>query len=279
MDKNYAAEYRRLHEEHWWWRSREEAVFGLLRTLDPGRGNQRILDVGCGDGLMFNQLAQFGAVEGVEIDRSIVSEDNPWQDNIHIAPFDENFKPGKTYDRILMLDVLEHLPDPAGALRHALGLLAPRGKLVVTVPAFRLLWTTHDELNHHYTRYTRRSFRKLTDGAARIQQDRYLFHWLFLAKLLVRAKEMLVPSAPQPPRVPPRWLNNLLYCVTRCEERWLQFLNIPLGGSYLAVVEPAVFASEQTSQSHLEIALPAPSMQLAPNGTSLATHLPPLVPA
>jgi 2-polyprenyl-3-methyl-5-hydroxy-6-metoxy-1,4-benzoquinol methylase len=35
-----------------------------------------------------------------------------------------------------MLDVLEHLEDPVAALRHALGLLAPEGTMIITVPAF-----------------------------------------------------------------------------------------------------------------------------------------------
>jgi len=226
MDSGYAEEYRRLHEQHWWWRSREETVLSLLGELNQGHGNQRILDIGCGDGLMFDELAEFGEVEGVEIDGSIVSPNNPWRDAIHVAPFDEKFQPEKTYDTILMLDVLEHLPNPVAALRHSLGLLAPGGKLVITVPAFRFLWTTHDDLNHHFTHYTRASFRQLADGVARIQQDRYLFHWLFLAKLLVRVKESFFATKPRPPR----WLNGFLYHVMRCEQRWLRGLNLPLGG-------------------------------------------------
>ncbi len=267
MDSRYAAEYRRLHEQHWWWRSREEMVLALLGELDHGLGNQRILDVGCGDGLMFDRLAEFGAVEGVEIDASIVGPDNPWRDAIHVASFDESFQPGKTYHTILMLDVLEHLPEPAAALRHALGLLAPHGKLIITVPAFPWLWTTHDDLNHHFTRYTRGSFRRLIDGVARIHQDRYLFHWLFLAKLLVRVKESFYTTSPQPPRVPPRWLNRWLLGLTRWEQRLLRGFDVPLGGSYLAVVEPAIRGSQESTQPILNIAIPATSIQLATGTT------------
>jgi len=267
MDSGYAAEYRRLHEQHWWWRSRQEIVLELLRGLRPGGGRQRLLNVGCGDGLMFDELAAFGVVEGVEIDGSIVSPDNPWRDAIHVGPFDETFQPRRTYDTILMLDVLEHLAEPAAALRHALGLLAPRGKLIVTVPAFRSLWTTHDDLNHHVTRYTRESFRELTTGVARVEQDCYLFQWLFLAKLLVRAKESLIPTFPQSPRVPPRWLNGLLYGLTRCEQRWLRKFDLPWGSSYLAVVEPAVRAAEKPATPIVDLALSALPLQLAAGAT------------
>jgi 2-polyprenyl-3-methyl-5-hydroxy-6-metoxy-1,4-benzoquinol methylase len=241
--------------------TREETVLALLRELNQDQSDQRLLDIGCGDGLMFDDLAEFGNVEGVEIDATIVSPTNPWRDAIHITPFDETFQPGKTYGTILMLDVLEHLPDPAAALRHAMSLLEPRGNLIITVPAFRCLWTTHDDLNHHYTRYTRHSFRQLASGVAWIQQDRYLFHWLFLAKLLVRVRESFFKTNPQPPRLPPGWLNGLLYHVTRCELQWMRGLHLPFGGSYLAVVKPAFHATQDTTTVLPDVAIPATSIQ------------------
>lgn len=94
-------------------------------------------------------------------------------------------------------------------------------------------------------------------GVARIQQDCYLFHWLFLAKVIVRAREMLFKTHPQPPRVPPRWLNGLLYGITRCELHWLRGLNVPLGSSYLAVVEPAHRILETTTTAVLDVPLSA----------------------
>ena len=213
--------------------------------------------------LSFEALAEFGDVEGVEVDASIISPNNPWRNAIHVAPFDDRFKPGRTYDTILMLDVLEHLSDPEMALRHALDLLAPGGKLVITVPAFRMLWTSHDDLNHHFTRYTRGSLRSLTNGLARIQQDRYLFHWLFLAKLLVRAKESLIRTRPRPPRIPPRWLNESFYRLTNFEQRWLRWLKLPIGGSYLAVVEPLTRPLKNRRPIIANLAIPVTASQFS----------------
>jgi hypothetical protein len=44
-------------------------------------------------------------------------------------------------------------------------LLGPAGQIVVTVPAFNWLWTSHDELNHHVERYTAREMRDLMNDA------------------------------------------------------------------------------------------------------------------
>lgn len=158
MRADYGASYRELYEHHWWWRARERAILDVLRVEQPADGWKRILDVGCGDGLFFEELSRFGEVEGVEPTEALVSNSGAHRSNIHIVSFDEKFQPGKQYSLILMLDVLEHLAEPAAALRHALDLLTPQGTLLITVPAFRLLWTNHDVINDHYTRYTKRSF-------------------------------------------------------------------------------------------------------------------------
>ena len=119
-------------------RARREAAIlrEVGRLLGPG-GSHNILDVGCGDGLLFDKLAPYGHVEGVEVDPLTVSADGPWRQRIHIGPFDESYRPERQFDLILMLDVLEHLPKPAAALQHAASLLSRDGVVLVTVPAFR----------------------------------------------------------------------------------------------------------------------------------------------
>ena len=165
MRDDYLQRYRELYQQHWWWRAREKLILKTLRTEQPPGGWKRILDVGCGDGLLFDELTPLGEVEGVEPSAASVSEKGPHRSRIHTCPFDENFQPGKEFTLILMLDVLEHLADPAAALRRALALLAPAGRLLVTVPAFNALWTNHDLVNEHVTRYTRRTFRELARQA------------------------------------------------------------------------------------------------------------------
>src|SRR5690349_6712282 len=153
----------------------------------------RILDVGCGDGLFFDRLLEFADVEGIESEAALISPGNQHRRRIHVCQLDANFNPAAPYDVVLMLDVLEHIQEPTPVLRRALELLAPGGRVIVTVPAFQRLWTTHDDLNHHYVRYTKRSFRKLADAAAmQVERERYLFQWTFLPKLGAHAAEAVV---------------------------------------------------------------------------------------
>jgi len=239
MDAQYAVRYRELYERHWWWRARERLVLDVLRERRPARGWRTILDVGCGDGLFFDALAQLGGVElveGVEPAEALVSRDGPHASRIHVVPFDAGFDPGRRYSLVLMLDVLEHLRNPIAALRHALALLESDGMLLATVPAFMALWTRHDELNHHYTRYDKRSFRGLADAAGLLVDDaRYFFHWTALAKLGTRLFEGVVPGPPAPPRVPPRPVNAALFALSRFEQRLTRRVALPFGSSLLVV--------------------------------------------
>jgi SAM-dependent methyltransferase len=239
MDPEYGRKYRELYERHWWWRARERVILDVLRRHAPpgGWGPGRVLDIGCGDGLFFDGLAEFGqAVQGVEPAAALVSDDPARRSRIFIGPFDARYQPGCTFRLIVMLDVLEHLDDPVGALRHALSLLDTDGVFLATVPAFRSLWTTHDDLNEHRTRYTKASMRALAAaGGLRIDRMEYFFHWTYPVKLAQRAVEAATHPAPKPASVPSSPINSALYNLSTWERALVGRLGLPFGSSLLVV--------------------------------------------
>jgi SAM-dependent methyltransferase len=239
VDPEYGRRYRDLYERHWWWRARERVILDALRRHAPpgGWGKGNVLDIGCGDGLFFDRLGEFGdSVQGVEPAAALVSDDPSRRGRIFIGPFDERYQPEKTFRLIVMLDVLEHLDDPAGALRHALSLLDAQGVFLATVPAFRSIWTTHDDINAHRTRYTTSSMRALAAaGGLRIDRMAYFFHWTYPAKLAQRAVEAVTHPTPKPARVPPAPINAALYGLSTCERALVGRLGLPFGSSLLVV--------------------------------------------
>lgn len=236
MDEVYAREYAALYRDHWWWRARERFVLYLLRRFLPDTDNPRILDVGCGPGYLLDRLAELGEPEGLEPDPEVLPAESAAAHTVHAVPFDDSFEPGYRYGRILMLDVLEHLPEPDAALGNVARLLDPGGVFVATVPAFNALWTQHDVLNRHYTRYRKGQLSSMVGRAGlTVVHARYFFHLLFFPKLVVRALERLRPRPPAPPKLPSKAVNRFWFGVCVAEQALTRRVRPPLGSSVVVV--------------------------------------------
>jgi SAM-dependent methyltransferase len=235
MDTAYATAYLGLYRNHWWWRTRETILLRTLARLIDRDRVARILDVGCGAGLFFDALAPFGHVEGIESDEALVQQSGKWRDRISIGELDNLFRPDEPFDTILMLDVLEHVANPEQVLGSARRILRPGGRIVVTVPAFECLWTSHDDLNHHFRRYTAQELRRtIRDAGLLTERVSYMFQSLVIPKLFVRAIEAVKGGAPQVPRVPSPAVNTMLRMWFQAESHASKWL--PFGTSLMAIV-------------------------------------------
>lgn len=240
MEREYAAAYADLYRRHWWWRAREDFLMEVLDAELTSLRRPAILDVGCGAGLFFRRLEELGEAYGVESDVTMRTGREEVDQRIHWGTL-ESHHPGRRYGAILFLDVLEHVERPQELLRLALDLLTDDGVVIATVPAFRLLWTKHDDVNEHVERYTKASFVRVAEAAGlRTKSLRYFFHWVFLAKLAVRASEAVRgrPSVPSVPGVPGPLLNRALYSLSRSEQVLRLDRALPFGSSLLYVGVP-----------------------------------------
>lgn len=104
-------------------------------------GGRRILDVGCGSGALAGALRDSGAayVAGVELHAEPAAAARQRLDLLvegDLARVPLPFSPA-SFDAIIFADVLEHVADPESAMRRYLPLLAPSGRVVVSVPNMR----------------------------------------------------------------------------------------------------------------------------------------------
>jgi SAM-dependent methyltransferase len=237
MEASYGAQYARLYREHWWWRAREVVILDVLRSLRPNPGSS-ILDVGCGDAVSFPALSEFGTVRGIEVDENLLDPSGPFRERISTRPLGDRIydDPSWRFDLITALDVIEHIDDDRAAVSSMVAMLRPGGLLVVTVPAFEVLWDEHDEINHHRRRYTATGLRKTLEGVGLdLLQVRYLFRGLFIPKLLVRlvnagrSRKVAQNAIPRPA------INMTLRQLCVLENRLLQHVPVPFGTSVIGV--------------------------------------------
>jgi SAM-dependent methyltransferase len=108
----------------------------LLRSvhdqLPPGGA---VLDVGCASGGLLAALEDHaGRRVGIEPDPVAATAARRHADEVHVGSV-HDVEPGdRSFDVVVLGDVLEHVADPDGALRRAAGWVAPGGRLVLSVP-------------------------------------------------------------------------------------------------------------------------------------------------
>lgn len=85
-----------------------------------------------------------------------------------------NVDPGKVFDTILYIDVLEHIEQDTRELNAAAELLSPGGYLLVLAPAWECLMSPFDRAIGHFRRYNRRTLEALTPQQLHIVCSFYL---------------------------------------------------------------------------------------------------------
>jgi hypothetical protein len=99
-------------------------------------------------------------------------------------------RPTGRFDRILMLDVIEHVEHDAEFVESTVGdLLTDGGIALISVPAYQSLFSSHDRILRHHRRYSPADCRRLLEKSGlAVIADGGLFHSL----LPVRAGQIVL---------------------------------------------------------------------------------------
>lgn len=230
-----------LQSRHWWFRGRRRILARLIAGLGlPDRAS--LLEVGTGTGGNLGMLARFGAVKGVERDdyaRGVARRlAGP---GVEVAagelpdglPFD-----GERFDLVCLLDVLEHVDDDRAVLAALRARTRDGGFLLLTVPAYRWLWSAHDQALGHKRRYTAGRLRAVVPPGWRLRRVSYFNTLLSPPAMALRFHDRLFRrQRPTGHGLPPAPINALLEAVFAAERHWLARAGLPFGLSLLAVLE------------------------------------------
>lgn len=249
-------EYSRMDAEEttgWWFVGKRLFIHATLQEFAILGPKAMILDAGCGTGAVLrsfseglpSQLAKYpsGSNELYGLDPARLAirfarkkcpaklvcgtaEQLPYRD--------------ETFDLVLLLDVLEHLDDDAGALQEVYRVLKIGGHVVLTVPAFPCLWSDHDVALHHRRRYRRRQVAQLLERVP--FEHRYLgciYASVFPAAVVYRLWRRGHPA--RQPRADlgtaPPTLNYFLCRLMEMEARLATRVEQPFGTSILALAK------------------------------------------
>ncbi len=177
------------------WEIARARFFGkVVADAIPAGAPARVLDVGSGDGYLARSL-----LGGIPVGSSVTCVDSNYTD-AELQRFASppivglsfaRARPAERFDVILLLDVIEHVADDRAFLDEILGgSLDANGLVVVSVPAWDLLYGKHDLALKHFRRYQPAQCRALLQSAGlEIVHDGGLFHSLLLPRAVQRIGE------------------------------------------------------------------------------------------
>lgn len=206
-----------------------------------------VLDVGTGPGIHLPFLGQRRLI-AADLSATALTELRrrfPTLDTVHGNLVDPAFVAtvaSRGVDTITCLNVLEHIPDDAAALRTCRSILAPRrGRLILVVPAHQALYGAMDRLAGHVRRYSRRGLVHLlrAQGFAPLRVRHFNcvggLAWYLNAKL-VTVRDLSSPAVNGQIRI----FGTLVLPLARVADAIAgRALRLPFGQSLVVVATPA----------------------------------------
>jgi SAM-dependent methyltransferase len=192
-------EYRKLAETEdrmWYFRAlHRRRAHWLARLLPPGP--VRVLDAGCGTGgfiRMLRTTRPAWIVAGVDLSPLAcrLARERTGAEITEGSIMDLPYADAE-FDAVTTGDVLYHIDDTAAALREFARCVKPGGVVVVNEPAYKWLWSYHDEAVQSKHRFTRPELVALFRMVG--LEVRFASYANMLPLPLVAARRKLLPPA------------------------------------------------------------------------------------
>lgn len=152
--------YGLADKDHFWIQWRFAAFFDQLKSAGiPTNSTFKVLDIGCGNGILSEQIEKNTEwiVDGTDLSIEGLKANAPKRGDLYLYNISEKrpeFK--EKYDIIFLFDILEHLTNVNEFIAAALFHLKPEGYCFINVPALPSLHSTYDKVVGHFRRYNKK---------------------------------------------------------------------------------------------------------------------------
>lgn len=239
-----------MEEENWWYLGRRDVIKTLLNCFIKNRKNLKILDAGCGAGSTIKILERYGKVTGIDINENMVkfcrkNKIDVINANVTRLPFKDD-----SFDLVVILEVLEHLKEEKKALAEIYRVLKFDGLILISVPAFPLLWGNQDIAALHKRRYSKiELIEKVQDVGFSVIKTSYMNFLLFLPISLFRLMRNAFfgtkASLDSEIFSGSLFLNHYLSTFLKIEALLMRKFNLPFGITLFCVAQKKQIVSEK----------------------------------
>ncbi|MDD5130592.1 MAG: class I SAM-dependent methyltransferase [Candidatus Omnitrophica bacterium] len=237
-------QYQRFYEledKHWWFVGMRNIFYRFVNDIYRNKTDLKILDVGCGAGMIMKDLGKFGEVTGIDVEPAAMEFCH--KRNIGKLCLGSGinlpFRSG-VFDLVIAFNVVEHVQDDISFVKELDRVCKGGGRVILATSAFNFLWSQHDEINRHKRRYLKSGLQMILENRhLAVERITYtnciLFLPIFLAitlkKLLRRNGLSLINAYYSAPAL----INRFLLFILKIESLILIRFDFPYGVSLLCV--------------------------------------------
>lgn len=173
---------------HPWELSRAKKLIHLCSEYIFKKDTIKIGDIGAGDRYFDYQLITH--LKFKNINPIIYAIDKEYENTVSnqkeiVLLQDISMLDKDSMDCIIMMDVLEHIQDDNTFLKLVLDRLKGNGIIIITVPAFQSLFSSHDTYLKHFRRYNYKGLLKLLhSNNLHVVRSHYFYSSLYVARWL-----------------------------------------------------------------------------------------------
>ena len=187
-------------QNHPWEYARAKVVMDLLKRYLKNEKIECAIDIGCGDLFFLHQFCEkYTVARPIAIDTAFNeavisslkfnSKNIVLYDNINKINLDN-----KKADITFLMDVIEHIEHDSDFLKEiaSSNYVGPDTILMITVPAFNKLFSSHDRFVGHFRRYTKKTLQNSIQIAGfQCIESGYFFTTLIIARFFQKIAEKI----------------------------------------------------------------------------------------
>ncbi|MBI2268215.1 MAG: class I SAM-dependent methyltransferase [Candidatus Blackburnbacteria bacterium] len=239
------SEYENIYKNessHFFYVSNHNIIISLVKKyLKVPPSKAKILDAGCGTGLLAKKLGRFGKVCGIDINTEAIKYAKKRgarvkQGSVNKLPFKKD-----SFNLIVSLDVLYHKQvNDAKALEEFYRVLKPGGLVIVRVPANKWLHLNHDKHVHTRQRYSTNEIkRKIINSGFEVKRISYVNMILLPLAVIKQFAESVTPKEEISSGVSSesKLLNDILLSLLSMESKIITYFDLPFGLGIVVVAQ------------------------------------------
>lgn len=230
----------RLEENHWWYVSNRKMIFTFLDKYYPKFDKKRkILDAGCGSGIIIGKLQRYGVAFGIDLSDYALSfcrkrgMRNVCRASIDKIPFKSQF-----FDIVGCFGVLYHkgVENDIKALQEFYRVCKKGGRVFITTTTSYLSPSEHDRLQHTKRRHTATELRnKLESVGFKIEKISYYNFFIFPVVYARRMMDSKLNLKMKDAKEENIIVNSALKKLMSIEIFLMKYFDLPIGVSLFCI--------------------------------------------